>query len=125
MSQWVWNPRLELGHQLQPEKSCTTDFAPTLPHPSLHAAPPSGYASLRWACPGKLGVSRAKTSLSSPMGHCGVSLTRNCFRMNTDEKPMAVCAWRMVPAFAVAVAAHCASSVNGMALRPFLSLTIC
>jgi hypothetical protein len=45
ISQWVWNLRLELGHQLQPEPVRTTEFAPALPSPSPHTAPPSGYAS--------------------------------------------------------------------------------
>jgi hypothetical protein len=43
ISQWVWNLRLELGHQLQPEKSRTTEFASALPSPSAHTAPASGY----------------------------------------------------------------------------------
>jgi len=117
LSQWVWNLRLELGHQLQPEKPRRPNLRqlfPILPHTRLLLR---AMLPFRWACPGKLGVSRAKTSLSSPMGRCGVPMTRNCFRMNTAEKPMAVCAWCMVPAFAVVVPARCGSSVNGMVLR--------
>jgi hypothetical protein len=45
VSQWVWNLRLELGHQLEPSPVRTTEFAPALPPPSPHTAPPSGYAS--------------------------------------------------------------------------------
>ena len=52
VSQWVWNLRLELGHQLHPEPVRTTEFAPALPPPSPRTAPPSGYApphvGLRW-----------------------------------------------------------------------------
>jgi hypothetical protein len=44
MSQWVWNLRLELGHQLHPDPVRTTEFAPALPPPSPHTAPASGYA---------------------------------------------------------------------------------
>lgn len=44
VSQWVWNLRLELGHQLHPDPVRTTEFAPALPSPSPHAAPASGYA---------------------------------------------------------------------------------
>ncbi len=44
VSQWVWNLRLELGRQLHPDPVRTTEFAPALPSPSLHTAPPSGYA---------------------------------------------------------------------------------
>ena len=44
ISQWTWNLRLELGHQLKPQPVRTTEFAPTLPPPSPHSAPASGYA---------------------------------------------------------------------------------
>ncbi len=51
VSQWVWNLRLELGHQLHPDPVRTTEFAPALPlqheQASPHstaAAPASGYA---------------------------------------------------------------------------------
>ncbi|GHO53755.1 hypothetical protein [Ktedonobacter robiniae] len=44
VSQWVWNLRLELGHQLTPEPLRMTEFAPPLPPPPPHAAPASGYA---------------------------------------------------------------------------------
>ena len=44
ISQWIWNLRLELGHQLKPEPLRTTEFAPALPPPPPHAAPASGYA---------------------------------------------------------------------------------
>jgi hypothetical protein len=43
VSQWVWNLRLELGHQLHPDPIRTTEFAPALPPPSPHTDPPSGY----------------------------------------------------------------------------------
>jgi hypothetical protein len=44
ISQWTWNLRLELGHQLKPEPLRITEFAPALPPPPPHAAPASGYA---------------------------------------------------------------------------------
>jgi hypothetical protein len=44
VSQWVWNLRLCLGHQLHPEPVRTTEFAPALPPPAPHTAPASGYA---------------------------------------------------------------------------------
>ena len=44
VSQWVWNLRLELGHQLKPEPVRTTEFAAALPPPPSHTAPASGYA---------------------------------------------------------------------------------
>jgi hypothetical protein len=44
-SQWTWNLRLELGHQLKPQPLRTTEFAPALSPPSPSSAPASGYAS--------------------------------------------------------------------------------
>jgi hypothetical protein len=44
ISQWVWNLRLELGHQLEPEPVRTTEFAPATPPALPHTALLSGYA---------------------------------------------------------------------------------
>jgi hypothetical protein len=44
ISQWTWNLRLELGHQLEPTPVRITEFAPALPPPPSRTAPPSGYA---------------------------------------------------------------------------------
>ena len=46
MAQWIWNLRLELGHQLAPEPLRTTEFAPALPpqHEPTPTPPASGYA---------------------------------------------------------------------------------
>ena len=54
VAQWIWNLRLELGHQLKPEPLRTTEFAPALPPQPEHtstrpaspapSAPASGYA---------------------------------------------------------------------------------
>ncbi len=50
VSQWVWNLRLELGHQLEPTSLRITEFAPAIPEQSEQApahlasfAPSSGY----------------------------------------------------------------------------------
>jgi hypothetical protein len=47
VSQWVWNLRLELGHQVEPTPVRTTEFAPAIPQPREQAAassaPASGY----------------------------------------------------------------------------------
>src|SRR5260221_572393 len=55
ISQWVWNIRLELGHQLGPMPVLTTQVAPALPSGSSHAtarpassAPASGYGPPTW-----------------------------------------------------------------------------
>src|SRR5215472_10653509 len=44
ISQWAWNLRLELGHQLKPQPLRTTSIAPALPPAPPHTAPASGYA---------------------------------------------------------------------------------
>jgi hypothetical protein len=44
IAQWVWNLRLELGHQLHPDPVRTTEFAPALSSPPPYTAPASGYA---------------------------------------------------------------------------------
>jgi hypothetical protein len=62
VAQWVWNLRLELGHQLHPDPVRTTEFAPALP--------PRAMLLLMWARPGKLAESAARTLLSSLMGRC-------------------------------------------------------
>jgi hypothetical protein len=43
IAQWVWNLRLELGHQLKPEPVRTTQFAPALDKPEVGQAPAQGY----------------------------------------------------------------------------------
>jgi hypothetical protein len=55
VSQWVWNLRLELGHQLHPDPARTTEFAPALSPPSPSTAPPAGYASPQVGLPWKAG----------------------------------------------------------------------
>lgn len=55
VSQWVWNLRLELGHQLEPEPIRTTEFAPALPPVKEYTAPACGYAAALVALPFKQG----------------------------------------------------------------------
>jgi hypothetical protein len=59
MAQWVWNLRLEVGHQLVPEPARTTEFAPALPSAPAEAAPPlvsaPGYGPVVEARPWKRG----------------------------------------------------------------------
>jgi hypothetical protein len=58
VSQWIWNIRLELGHQLHPDPARTTEFAPPIPSSSPtspHTTPPSGYASPQVGLPWKAG----------------------------------------------------------------------
>jgi hypothetical protein len=53
--QWIWNVRLELGHQLEPTPLRTTEFAPAIAPVPPHTAPPSGYASPQGGLPWKQG----------------------------------------------------------------------
>ncbi|BCL79701.1 hypothetical protein ccbrp13_21660 [Ktedonobacteria bacterium brp13] len=55
VSQWVWNLRLELGHQLEPEPLRTTEFAPALSPTKEPTAPACGYAPAVVALPFKQG----------------------------------------------------------------------
>jgi hypothetical protein len=55
LSQWVWNLRLELGHQLEPAPMRTTEFAPVMAEASEREASTSGYASPESSLPWKAG----------------------------------------------------------------------
>lgn len=74
--------------------------------------------SLRSPCPGKRGVSRGRTSPSSPTGCCPVRLARRCAQPSSAVKPMAVCASSTAPGSSIVAAALCASSVSGMGKQP-------
>jgi len=60
IAQWVWNLRLELGHQVEPTPLRTTEFAAALPNLNSQAAtcaapsaPASGYGpptTVTWSC---------------------------------------------------------------------------
>ena len=77
ISQWVWNLRLELGHQLQPESVRTVSrllllfsrgqYPPLLPPAML---------LLRWGLPGKLVASGGRILPSSRTGHCAVQQSK-------------------------------------------------
>jgi hypothetical protein len=108
ISQWVWNLRLELGHQLEPTPLRTTAFAPAL-------SPQSEQAATRL---GKRVASPEPTFLSSLMGRSAVQQESLFTPRSGGERPMAVSAWCMRLAFATAAHVRCANSVNGMAARP-------
>jgi hypothetical protein len=58
ISQWVWNLRLELGHQLAPDPVRTTEFAPALATAQKEtpsASPAQGYGPAAVAMPWKTG----------------------------------------------------------------------
>ncbi len=71
VSQWIWNIRLELGHQLHPDPVRTTEFAPAIPPPSPtppHAVPPSGYAPPHVGLPWKAGCFAGQDFALQPDG---------------------------------------------------------
>ena len=83
-SQWVWNLRLELGHQLHPDPVRTTAFAPALSPQSEPAAtrPPSSPPAAGYGSPtsatrlGKRGASPEPTFLSRLTARSGVQQAR-------------------------------------------------
>jgi len=72
VAQWVWNLRLELGHQLAPEPVRTTEFAPALPcaqvQQSLSTSPAQGYGPPHLALPWKAGRFSGQDFLFQPDG---------------------------------------------------------
>jgi hypothetical protein len=72
LSQWVWNVRLELGHQLHPEPVRTTEFAPAnLPSPEETARFSSasvGYGLAEQALPWKQGRFSGRDFAPQPDG---------------------------------------------------------
>jgi hypothetical protein len=55
VSQWIWNVRLELGHQLEPTPLRTTEFAPPVTETTGEQAPVQGYGKPAVALPWKAG----------------------------------------------------------------------
>ena len=53
--QWIWNVRLELGHQLEPTPMRTTEFALPVKEGALEQAPVQGYGKPSVALPWKAG----------------------------------------------------------------------
>ena len=126
VSQWVWNLRLELGHQLEPTPLRITEFAPAFPpqseqvatHPAS-VAPASGYGPPTTATRlGKRGALPELTFLSSLMARSVARRATSWSLISDGENAMGVCGSSILPAFATAVRARCAGSVNGKALRP-------
>jgi hypothetical protein len=88
ISQWVWNLRLERGHQLTPEPVRTTEFREALSPAPDRAAPPSGYAPAKVALPFKQGRFSGRDFVLQPDGmlHCptGQALTATEQRTEAD-----------------------------------------
>ncbi len=68
ISQWVWNLRLELGHQLAPSPVRTTEFAPAHLHAPEQQAPSQGYGSAAEALPWKTGRFSGRDFIAQPDG---------------------------------------------------------
>ena len=120
VSQWVWNLRLELGHQLEPTPLRTVSrLLQHRPKPTRSSLSPVAMASPRLPPPGKLAASEAQDFALQPDGtlRCPANQTRIA-HTNGARKPMGVYAWSMPPASAGVVPVPCASSVNGMAALP-------
>jgi hypothetical protein len=78
VSQWVWNLRLELGHQLEPTPLRTVSrWLQHRPKPTRSGPAPVAMASPQVPRPGKLAASQGKTLPSSPTGRCVVRPIRN------------------------------------------------
>jgi hypothetical protein len=122
ISQWVWNLRLELGHQLHPDLVRTTEFAPALLPAQEEAtdslSPSQGYGPHQRPCPGNKAASLGETLPSSRMEPCAVLPGSRLLRTSGAEKPTVACVWSMRFAFAVVAPVPCGNSVNGMAEPP-------
>jgi hypothetical protein len=72
ISQWVWNLRLELGHQLHPDPVRTTEFAPAhlsaKEQQALSPAPAQGYGPITEALPWKQGRFSGRDFVPQPDG---------------------------------------------------------
>jgi hypothetical protein len=68
ISQWVWNLRLELGHQLEPTPVRTTEFAPALMEQASSPSPIQGYGPIAEALPWKVGRFSGRDFVPQPDG---------------------------------------------------------
>jgi hypothetical protein len=68
INQWVWNVRLELGHQLEPAPLRTTEFAPALEEPTSSPSPVQGYGPVAEALPWKRGRFSGRDFVPLPDG---------------------------------------------------------
>jgi hypothetical protein len=119
VSQWVWNLRLELGHQLSPDPVRTTEFAPAIAPTPPHTAPLSGYTPPQVGSPWKQGRFSGQDVAIQPDGtlRCpaGQSLVANERRREVDGS------LRVVYAASIRSCRLCpdaTNSVNGKAVPP-------
>ncbi len=68
INQWLWNVRLELGHQLEPAPVRTTEFAPALEERTSSPSPVQGYGPVAEALPWKRGRFSGRDFVPQPDG---------------------------------------------------------
>ena len=79
ISQWVWNLRLELGHNLHPNLMRTTEFAPALPSVQDQASGSSSPPTRVWASGSSPSLESwpfLRTRLSPQPTNCATRLER-------------------------------------------------
>ena len=121
-SQWIWNLRLELGHQLHPDPVRTTEFAPALPPAHKETptqAPVQGYGPAEVALPWKAGRFSGQDFALQPDGtlRCPASQGLSAH----EQRREADGSLRVVYAASIRSCRpwpDAASSVNGMAAPP-------
>lgn len=118
VSQWVWNLRLELGHQLEPSAVRTTEFAPAVCQPTEKQTKTQGYGKpVVGRSKDQLDASQAQTLPSSRMELCAVRLANPSSLRSGAENKGAPCVSSMRPGSQIVEAVGCGRSVNGTASR--------
>src|SRR5438876_10712130 len=113
VSQWIWNVRLELGHQLEPTEVRTTEFARAVPEAKAQRHPSSGYGKPAVAAPWKAGRFSGQDFALQPDGTVHCPADQSLVAHDNAEKPMEASVWCTRPASAVVAPALYATSANG------------
>jgi hypothetical protein len=92
--QWVWNLRLELGHQLALTLMRTTEFAPAAPEAKEQHPPSSGYGPPTIASPWKVGRLSGQDFVLQPDGT--LRCPANQALSATEQRPEADGSLRLV-----------------------------
>jgi hypothetical protein len=130
ISQWIWNLRLELGHQFKPLPLRTTEFAPAMadtPEPGVKQAPIQGYGAPTVALPWKAGRF-VSARLHAPVRWRAALPSRQdaaSHRAAPRSGWQFACA-RAAPASATVAIASCAPYASGMGTpRPNPVASVC
>lgn len=91
ISQWLWNIRLELGHQLQPQPLRTTEFAPARSEVGIE----QGYGPPTIGAPWKAGRFSGRDFALQPDGTVRALLATHSRPRKGAVKPMGVCGWSL------------------------------